>query len=293
MPYPEVGVFAVDKPQSFTSFDVVAKLRGLLGIRRIGHGGTLDPLATGVLPIFIGKATKAVDRLEDNSKRYTATAVFGRQTDTGDITGETIERSNGLPEKSQLQEVIESFVGPYEQIPPMYSALKVNGRPLYDIARAGGMIEREPRSIEILSMKLLVYDTKQQEFTIDVCCSKGTYIRTLVEDIAKGCLAVATLSRLRRTKSGPFTEGDCLSLDEIEVCLKSGDRSFIQPVDRLFTALERVTLTEQQYMRFMNGASITVDTVEQTAQVGVYYQNSMIAVACNACGKLKTVARFV
>jgi len=290
----DVGVFVVDKPQYFTSFDVVAKLRGILKIRRIGHGGTLDPLATGVLPIFIGKATKAVDLVPNTGKRYIATAKIGCRTDSGDITGSVIATSDVFPNKEQLENILSTFLGMGVQIPPMYSAIKVNGRPLYDIARKGEIVKRQPRPIEIFSLDLLSSNSSSGEFTIDVACSKGTYIRTLVEDIAEAAGSVATLTTLKRTKSGPFDFADCMTLKEIEDRVTAEDYSFIAPVDRLFDSLKTVTLSDKQYSYFLNGVAFSVDLVtECNSLVSVVYEDKMIAVARILEGELRSVAKFL
>jgi tRNA pseudouridine55 synthase len=289
----DIGVFAIDKPQNFTSFDVVAKLRGILKIKRIGHGGTLDPMATGVLPIFIGKATKFVDLLEDTSKRYTASIRFGIKTDTGDITGDITEESSVIPDEASLLKVLDSFLGVIEQIPPMYSAVKIGGRPLYDIARSGGNIERKPRSIEIYSLNLISYEIDNKVFTLDIHCSTGTYIRTLAEDIAEKLGTLATLESLRRTKSGPFLETDCISFEEIEERIGISDFSFMAPLDSFFPSLEMISLTDKEYAGFINGIMIPVGSdFLNEAMLKVCYEERMIALAKNVDGKLKSVARF-
>ena len=294
MQFNDYGVFAVDKPQFFTSFDVVAKLRGILGIRRIGHGGTLDPLATGVLPIFVGKATKAVDLIIDNTKRYTATARFGISTDTGDITGEVTERSDVVPSDIQLKKVLETFVGDSMQIPPMYSAIKVNGRPLYDIARSGRTVERQERRITITSLSLMDFDSTSREFTIDVCGSKGTYIRVLAEDIARRLDTKATIVSLRRTISGIFSETDCLSLEDIQQRKEICNNDFILPIDRLFPTNSSFYLSEQQLQKFINGIPLPNDIfLGNNGPINIYYNNKMIALAEMIDGKSKTIARFI
>ncbi|MEG2083411.1 MAG: tRNA pseudouridine(55) synthase TruB, partial [Oscillospiraceae bacterium] len=195
------GIIIVDKPAGYTSFDVIAKLRGILGERRLGHGGTLDPMATGVLPVFAGNATKAVDFLPDETKRYTATVRLGILTDTGDITGTITEKSDKNCTLQELECALCSFVGAQKQVPPMYSAIKKDGKRLYELARKGKTVEREPRNIEITELRLVDFDESVREFAIDVLCSKGTYIRTLAEDIAASMGLVAALCALRRTMS--------------------------------------------------------------------------------------------
>ncbi|MEG2939153.1 MAG: tRNA pseudouridine(55) synthase TruB, partial [Oscillospiraceae bacterium] len=178
------GILIVDKPGGFTSFDVIAKLRGVLNERRIGHGGTLDPMATGVLPVFVGIATRAADLLPNEKKRYTATVRMGIRTDTADITGSIIEQNDCVATREQLESATRSLTGAISQIPPMYSAIQVDGKRLYDLARQGKTVERQARKIEIYKIEILDFNEFKREFTIDVICSKGTYIRTLAEDIA-------------------------------------------------------------------------------------------------------------
>ena len=177
------GILIVDKPMDWTSFDVVAKLRGVLGTRKLGHSGTLDPMATGVLPVFCGGASKAVDLQLNHDKSYRAVLKLGARTDTGDITGTVLETAPVTAGEAELLAVLPQFVGPQMQVPPMYSAVKVGGQPLYKLAREGVTVERKARPIEIYS---ITYggSPAENEYVLDVKCSKGTYIRTLLEDIA-------------------------------------------------------------------------------------------------------------
>ncbi|MEG2259483.1 MAG: tRNA pseudouridine(55) synthase TruB, partial [Oscillospiraceae bacterium] len=191
------GILIVDKPGGFTSFDVIAKLRGVLNERRIGHGGTLDPMATGVLPVFVGIATRAADLLPNEKKRYTATVRMGIRTDTADVTGRIIEQNDCVATRVQLESATRSLTGAISQIPPMYSAIQVDGKRLYDLARQGKTVERQARKIEIYKIEILDFNEFKREFTIDVICSKGTYIRTLAEDIASAAGCIAALSALR------------------------------------------------------------------------------------------------
>jgi len=287
------GVFAIDKPSGFTSFDVVAKLRGILGIRKIGHGGTLDPMATGVLPVFLNKATRVIELISDNSKRYTAKARFGIKTDTGDITGKVINENDLYPSEKRLSSALLSFLGQGVQLPPMYSAVKINGKRLYDIARSGKSVERSPREIQIYSMALLEYIEKNREFTIDVCCSKGVYIRSLVEDIAESMGMVSTLTALRRTKSGPFIESDCVTFEDIQTQAASKCFSFIKPVDILFSGLAGITLSPEQFNAFINGVRVFDDAFPKEGAFKVYYGNKLIALSTSSEGYLKSKVRFV
>jgi len=288
------GVFAVDKPEGFTSFDVVAKLRGILKTKKIGHGGTLDPMATGVLPIFVGKATRAADLIADKTKRYIATARFGIKTETGDITGAVLSEGEALPDEEELRAALTRFLGKSSQIPPMYSAVKANGKRLYELARRGETAERTPREIEIFSMTLLEYDREKREFTIDVRCSAGSYIRTLVEDIAAETGALSTLTALRRTASGPFLEGECFDLTAIQERTARGVFDFLQPVDSLFLGFRRVLLNEEQERAFLSGVRIPIELLtDEEETLRVYGCGGFIALAGNDSGRLRAIARFV
>ena len=195
------GILIVDKPMDWTSFDVVAKLRGVLGTRKLGHSGTLDPMATGVLPVFCGGASKAVDLQLDHDKAYRAVLRLGQRTDTGDITGTVLETAPVTAGERELRAVLSQFVGKQMQVPPMYSAVKVGGQPLYKLAREGKTVERKARPIEIYS---ITYggSPAENEYVLEVTCSKGTYIRTLLEDIADALGQKGTMSALRRTCAG-------------------------------------------------------------------------------------------
>ena len=188
------GILIVDKPQGWTSFDVVAKLRRVLGTRKIGHSGTLDPIATGVLPVFAGQAARAVDMQADHDKTYEATLLLGSRTDTGDITGQVLESSPVTVGEKELLEVLPRFVGPQMQLPPMYSAVKINGQPLYKAARQGKEVERQPRPVEIYSLRFLG-QAGENEYRLEIACSKGTYVRVLLEEIGRAIGMPATPSQ--------------------------------------------------------------------------------------------------
>ena len=215
------GILIVDKPAGWTSFDVIAKMRGVLGTRKLGHSGTLDPMATGVLPVFCGGASKAVDLQLDHDKTYRAVLRLGSRTDTGDVTGTVLETRPVTAGEGELLEVLPRFVGPQMQVPPMYSAVKVNGQPLYKAARQGITVERKARPIEIYSIR---YEGSPApgEYALTVRCSKGTYIRTLLEDIAAGMGQLGAMSALRRTQAGLFTEAGAHTLEEILAAKEAG-----------------------------------------------------------------------
>lgn len=210
----DAGILVMDKPEDFTSFDVVAKLRGILHIKKIGHTGTLDPIATGVLVVCVGRATKLVSKLTAEEKVYEAGILFGEKRDTGDITGKITASSDNEITREQFESVFESFTGDIDQIPPMYSAKKVNGKKLYEYARKGIEVKRAPERIHIYSLELL--DFSYPHARLRVHCSKGTYIRTLIEDMAEAAGTYATMESLRRTKNGDFSIEDAVTFEELE-----------------------------------------------------------------------------
>ncbi len=247
------GVVIIDKPQGKTSHDVVGMLRRIYKTRRVGHTGTLDPLATGVLPICIGNATKAADMLTSSDKRYTAVLELGLRSDTLDIEGVIKERNAVNTDEETVRSVISGFIGEQEQLPPMYSAVKKNGKKLYELARAGVEIEREARRINIYSIDII--DISLPFVTIDVYCSKGTYIRSLCDDIgtALGCGAVMT--ELRRTLSAGFDLSAAHTIDELEA-MEEPEAAVIS-TDRLFSELEAIYLNEKQEKSILNGIRMT------------------------------------
>ena len=215
------GIINVYKEKGFTSHDVVAKLRGIVGQKKIGHTGTLDPDATGVLPVCLGKATKLCDLLTDKNKTYEAVLLLGKTTDTQDITGEVLEeKSTEALTEEKVREAIEGFIGDYEQIPPMYSALKVNGKKLYELAREGKVIERKARPVKILDIQILEIDLPKVR--MEVSCSKGTYIRTLCHDIGEKLGCGGCMESLIRTRVSTFRIEDAKTLDEIEALKQEG-----------------------------------------------------------------------
>ena len=249
------GILIVDKPTDWTSFDVIAKLRGILGTRKLGHSGTLDPMATGVLPVFCGGASKAVDLQLDHTKAYRATLKLGARTDTGDVTGTVLETAPVTAGKKELLEVLPRFVGPRMQTPSMYSAVKINGQPLYKLARQGMEVERKARPIEILSIQ---YEGSpaENEYTLTVKCSKGTYIRVLLEEIAEAMGQKGTMSALRRVAAGVYTEADAHSLEEIQAAKNAGPealQALMLPVESVFTSLPLLVADERVEQHLYNG----------------------------------------
>ena len=253
------GILCVDKPQDFTSFDVVAKLRGILRIKRLGHGGTLDPMATGVLPVFVGNATKACDIMPDNTKSYRAGFRLGAVSDTQDVWGEVRKSSDMAVGREQIEAVIPGFTGRIMQLPPMYSAVQVNGQRLYDLARQGIEVERQAREIEVESLVLEEYDSNTREGVMSIVCGKGTYIRTIISDIGDKLSCGGIMTSLVRTSSGGFTLGDCHTLEKIQQA-RDEDRleELILPIERVFEKLPKLRLGEAQTKMYRNGVKLDI-----------------------------------
>ena len=260
------GIIIIDKSPGWTSQDVAAKLRGIFSERRVGHGGTLDPMATGVLPIFLGRATRAVEFAEADAKQYIAGLRLGVETDTQDITGTVLRETCSTVTQADLEAVLPRFTGALSQLPPMYSAIKVNGQKLYDIARRGGEVERKPRQITIHSLKLADNSHLEQgDFCLDVTCSKGTYIRTLCHDIGEALGVGGTMSSLRRVRAGRFHLDDALTLDEIAAAAAEGRAEhLLLPLDSLFFDRESLVLTEKQTKRTLVGGQFSVAAPDGT-----------------------------
>ena len=254
------GIVIIDKPAEWTSQDVVSKLRGALHTKRIGHGGTLDPMATGVLPVFVGRATRGVEFFEQAEKTYESVLRLGITTDTEDMTGTVLEERPVAVSREQLEAVLQQFRGEIQQIPPMYSALKVNGQKLCDLARKGKEVERKPRTITIFSLECLDFDG--QTAYLRVRCSKGTYIRTLCKDIGEALGCGGCMASLRRTAAGAYTIDQAVPL---QVLVESDDReSYLRPVDSMFTEYPALTLTDKQELRCRNGNAFSVQMEEGT-----------------------------
>lgn len=261
------GVLIVNKPQDFTSFDVVAKLRGILHERRIGHGGTLDPMATGVLPVFIGGATKAADMAAAQAKEYIAGFTLGYATDTQDSTGTEIARSNKTVSRQQLQAGVAAMQGEQQQLPPMYSAVKVNGQRLYDLARKGVEVERKTRPIAVHEAELLEFDEVSQCGKIRFLCSKGTYVRTLIHDLGASLGTCAVMTALQRTMSGRYTLEQSYTLEQLQAAADAGEmESLLLETDSLFMMYPAVTIDDYGYRRAQNGAFITPEHVTDMPQ---------------------------
>lgn len=251
------GVLIVDKPKEFTSFDVVAVVRRLSGQRKIGHTGTLDPNATGVLPLLLGNATKAQDIVPNHDKSYIAEFRLGITTDTLDIWGEIKTECESRVTREQIEEIIPDFTGKIEQIPPMYSAISVGGKRLYDLARQGIEVERKARKVTVYELKLLAFDENTQSGTLSVSCSKGTYIRTIVDDIGARLNVGAVMTALDRTSACGYTKDDSLTLDELkQIAEKNELESKLLSTESLFSVYPELFVSDAQAKRFYNGGAL-------------------------------------
>ncbi len=295
------GIIVLDKPQDFTSFDAVAVVRGAAHEKHVGHTGTLDPMATGVLPLLLGKATKAASLLPDTDKSYEASFRFGEARDTGDITGEVLRTDDVPVTKAALTDVLPRFTGDIMQVPPMYSAVSVNGQRLYKLARQGIEIEREARPIHIEKIELLEYDEASRCGKIAVTCSKGTYIRTLIEDIATALQSCGVMTELRRTAACGFTLADAVSLNELRAHKETGDvEIFLRPVEKLFSTLPAVCVTQAQGQRYLNGGALDASrcrmpkiALREEEHVCVYCGERFLGLAALKNGELRYVKSFV
>ena len=279
------GIILVDKPADWTSHDVVAKLRGILHERRVGHSGTLDPMATGLLTVFVGRATRAVQFAETYNKRYVASLRCGYSTDTQDTSGRVTAQTGISPTEAELTDVLPEFTGEISQIPPMYSAIKVSGKKLYELARKGETVERKPRTVNISELSLVGHDG--DDFVLSVSCSKGTYIRTLCNDIGERLGCLACMSALRRTNAGPFDVRDAHTHSEIS----EGPERYIIPADSLFSEHPAIELSAAQTAKLKCGNILNVSAKNGTYRV--YGENGdFLALANVSAGKLKTIKSF-
>lgn len=264
------GFVFLKKDSGMTSFSAAARLRRIFGEKKIGHTGTLDPMATGVLPVALGGATRFIELLPDHDKAYKAQFQLGITTDTLDITGTVLTKNDFSVGVSEVKQTLEQFLGKQNQIPPMYSAVKKDGVRLYDLARQGVEIERQSREIEIYSLTLEEFDEKFGVYTIDVSCSKGTYIRTLVSDIGERLGCGAVLTKLERTKANGISIDRCLSLGELED-LKQCEKlsQALVSTDKVL-GLPPVTVTEAQAKRFSNGGELFCQRIKTKITQGNY-----------------------
>lgn len=249
------GILVIDKSAGWTSQDVAAKLRGVFHERRVGHGGTLDPMATGVLPVFIGRATRAAEFLESAEKEYVAGLRLGVVTDTQDTSGTVLETNSVCVTRAQLEAALRQFLGPIEQTPPMYSAIKINGQKLYELARRGQEVARRPRSITIHALELL--EGEGADWTIRVRCSKGTYVRTLCHDLGRALGCGGCMSSLRRTRAGSFTLAQAVTMQQVlDFAAGQDPQQLLMPVDAVFAAHPPLIVTLGQAAKLKNGAQV-------------------------------------
>lgn len=255
------GILCMNKPQDFTSFDVIGKLRGILHMKRLGHTGTLDPMATGVLPILVGTATKACDILPNQDKTYQATVVFGKATDTLDIWGKPLQ---DYPEQhvteAALRAILPEFLGDITQLPPMYSAVSVNGKRLYELARKGETVERPTRTVHIDAITLDAFDETQQTATLTISCGKGTYIRTLLSDIGQRLGGDAVMTALIRTAACGYPLQECLTFEQVAAAMADGTlEEHLLPTDSLFSSYPKLRLNAAQERMFCNGVKLDLN----------------------------------
>ena len=284
------GILLIDKPAGWTSSDVVAKLRGVLHERRIGHSGTLDPMATGLLVVFVGRATRAVEFAESHEKRYLASLRPGLVTDTQDVTGTPIGGSPRALSEAELEDALRRFRGEIDQTPPMYSAIKVKGQKLYEIARRGGEVERKPRRVRIGELRLLGRDG--EDVLLDVRCSKGTYIRTLCHDIGQTLGCGACMSALRRLEAGDFSLEDAYTLEAVQrVAAEGRAEELLLPVDRLFAAYPALRLSAAEERKLRVGAALS--RPEAAGEYRVYAPDgAFLALGRLRDGELRSIKSF-
>lgn len=284
------GILLVDKEQDWTSNDVVAKLKGVLHERRIGHSGTLDPMATGLLVVFVGRATRAVEFAEAHTKRYIAGLRLGMSTDTQDITGKVLKSGEPNVSRDGLLSVLEHFKGEISQIPPMYSAIKLNGRKLYEIARRGGEVERAPRRVNISDLRLC--GREGEDWLLDVSCSKGTYIRTLCHDIGEALGCGGCMSALRRVQAGAFRVENAYTIAQIQQAAEEGRaESLLLPVDSLF--MDCPSCTADGFMERRLRCGNPVKCAEKDGKYRIYSENGEFLLLGQVFGgELKTIKSF-
>lgn len=284
------GILVVDKPKEWTSHDVVAKLRGVFHEKRIGHAGTLDPMATGVLPVFLGRATRVVEFATESKKEYVAGITFGITTDTQDSTGNILKETPCCITREDLEKVLPQFRGDISQIPPMYSAIKIQGKKLYELARKGKEIERPARPVTIHELELLPDSSEKNTFSLRIQCSKGTYVRTICHDIGILLGSGAVMSSLRRTEAAGFSLTQAYTMDEIME--KSHD--LLLPVDSYFSQ-DKFVITPKQEVKLRNGTTFSL-LETQTIPHGEYriYSESgaFLSVSKVENGKVETIKSF-
>jgi tRNA pseudouridine55 synthase len=287
------GIVNVNKPLGITSHDVVYKLRRILNIKKIGHTGTLDPEASGVLPMCIGKGTKLAEYLTAADKQYMARLQLGAFTDTQDASGEVLESFDVCVTEEQIRDAVKKFIGEISQIPPMYSAIKIDGKKLYELAREGKTVEREPRKVTISNIEIKNIDLNNNTVDMLVDCSKGTYIRTLCNDIGAELGCGGHMSALNRTKSGRFAIENAYTIEQIEKMAETEDYSFMTPVGEALPEYERIILADRNAGRVRNGIKITVDGLQEGRIYRVFDEkNEFLALAQQNEGRFDIIKSF-
>lgn len=262
------GIICINKPEGITSFGVISKLRGILGEKKAGHTGTLDPMATGVLPVMLGGATRFLNFLPDSDKAYRASFILGKTTDTLDITGKVLSEREVNADKNDVAAALDKFKGKIMQLPPMFSAKSIDGVRLYELARQGAEVERTPCEVEIKSLELV--EENGGEYTIDVTCSKGTYIRSLIDDIGKALGCGAVMTKLERTQAMGFTLESCVTLDELQKRKDEGKDfdDLIIELPEIFRNYKKVYVSGAQAKRFLNGGSLDIKRIKKAPETG-------------------------
>ena len=281
------GILVINKSKGLTSNDIVKKVKKILNTK-VGHTGTLDPNATGVLPLLLGNATKISKYLINHDKEYEAVIKLGAKTTTADVEGKIIEEKEVNKEKlkeENIEEVLKSFIGKQQQIPPIYSAIKVNGKKLYEYARQGKEVEIKARNIEIYDLKLLKIDSKNDELTINVKCSKGTYIRSLCEDIAVKLETLGYMKELNRIQVGEFNIKDSVTIEEFKVNIENKDYSNIIGIEEIFKEIPEITIKQREYEKYLNGVKIDTDNMDGIYRI--YLDNKFSGLGIVGNKKLK------
>lgn len=283
------GILIIDKPAGWTSHDVVAKLRGILRERRIGHAGTLDPMATGVLPVFVGRATRAVEFAAEGEKEYLAGLRLGTVTDTQDTTGSVLETHPVTADRDQLEAILPRFRGEILQIPPMYSAIKRQGQKLYELARRGQEVDRDPRPITIHALEITA-QSSDTDYLLRVGCSKGTYVRTLCHDIGQALGCGGTMYHLQRTKAAGFSLDQAVTLEQVQAA--DDPAALLLPVDAYFAAHPPLCLSSASAeKKLRNGTPVNQEAPDGTYRV-YGLQGEFLALARQEQGRLTTIKSF-
>lgn len=285
------GIIIINKPKGITSFDVVRRLRKILKIKKIGHTGTLDPLATGLMLICVGKATKLASDLEAETKVYEADLEFGYATDTYDIEGKILEKNSKRIAREEVEKIVPKFLGDIKQVPPMYSALKINGQKLYDLARQGITVERKERDVNIEYIKLLEYEDNKAKFLTKV--SKGTYIRSLIYDMGRELYTYATMTALKRCQVGKYNLDIAYTLEEIENLVQKNNFSFLKSVEDIFNFKKYNLDNDKQETLFKNGNTVKILNKELLdGKYRIYFKNNFLGLADVKDNRVKAYKYF-